>query len=73
VARNVRSSGLQESPFFHINTTLKDPRTLELWLSSEQDGRATFGVKMDPPWSDRPPVRSYNAAMSSKQRTARQT
>jgi hypothetical protein len=63
VAHNVTSSGLQESPFYHIDTTLKDGRTLELWFSSAQDGRATFGVKMDTPWSDKPPTRSYDAAV----------
>ncbi len=63
LAHNVKSSGLQESPFYHIDTTLKDGRTIELWFSSEQDGRATFGIKMDTPWSDKPPTRSYDAAV----------
>lgn len=63
LARNVKSSGLQESPFYHIDTTLKDGRTIELWFSSEQDGRATFGIKMSMPWSDKPPTRAYDAAV----------
>ena len=59
---NVKSSGLEESPFYNIDTTLKDGRTLQLWFSSEKDGRRTFGVRMETPWSDKPPTKSYAAS-----------
>jgi len=59
---NVKSSGLEESPFYHIDTTLKDGRTLQLWFSSEKDGRRTFGVRIKTPWSDKPPTKPYSAA-----------
>ncbi|HTY55895.1 MAG TPA: hypothetical protein VMB26_11865 [Candidatus Binataceae bacterium] len=51
---NVRESGLNESPFYRINTTLKDGRKLELWFSSADDGHKTFGVYLDTPWNDKP-------------------
>jgi hypothetical protein len=63
LGHNVKSSGLEESPFYHIDTKLKDGRTLELWFSTKQDGRATFGIKMSAPSSDKPPTRSYDAAL----------
>jgi len=62
LGNNVKSSGLEESPFYHIDTTLKDGRTLQLWFSSEKDGRRTFGVWMETPWSNKPPTKPYAAA-----------
>jgi hypothetical protein len=59
---NVKSSGLEESPFYHIDTTLKDGRTRELWFSSKNDGRKVFGVQMQMPYSDKPPTKSYASA-----------
>lgn len=60
---NVRSSGLEESPYYHIDTTLKDGRTLNLWFSSEKDGRKTFGVRTQTPYSEKPATRSYDNAV----------
>ncbi len=54
LAHNVQSSGLEESPFYHIDTTLKDGRSVELWFSSAEDGRKTFGVSFETPYSEKP-------------------
>ena len=51
---NVRESGLDESPFYHIDTTLKDGHKLQLWFSSESDGHKTFGIHFETPWNDKP-------------------
>jgi len=51
---NVKSSGLQESPFYHIHTVLKDKRELELWFSSAEDSRKTFGIHLEMPWTEKP-------------------
>ena len=51
---NVKSSGLSESPFYHIDTVLKDGRKLGLWFSSAADGRKTFGVHLETPWIEKP-------------------
>ncbi len=51
---NVKSSGLSESPFWRINTVLKDGRLLELWFSSAEDGRKIFGVDLETPWVEKP-------------------
>jgi hypothetical protein len=53
LGRNVERSGLQESPFWHIDTALKDGRSLELWFSSGEDGRKIFGVRLETPWAER--------------------
>jgi hypothetical protein len=50
---NVRSSGLSESPFYHIDTVLKDGRKLQLWFSSADDGRRTFGVHLGTPYMEK--------------------
>ena len=52
IGTNLRSSGLNESPFYRINSTLKDGRDFELWFSSAADGRKTFGVRLNMPWLD---------------------
>lgn len=54
LAGNVKSSGLTESPFWRINTVLKDGRNLELWFSSAEDGRKIFGVHLETPWVEKP-------------------
>jgi hypothetical protein len=53
IGENLRSSVLNESPFYHINSTLKDGRDLDLWFSSAADGRKVFGIRLDIPYSDR--------------------
>ncbi len=54
LAHHVKTSGLEESPFYHIDATLRDGRTVELWFSSAEDGRKTFGVYFETPYSDKP-------------------
>ena len=54
IAGNLKDSVLTEWPFYHIQTTLKDGRLLQLWFSSGTDGRKTFGVHLELPWSDKP-------------------
>jgi len=51
---NVKSSGLAESPFNHIDTVLKDGRKLQLWFSSADDGRKTFGIHLETPYIEKP-------------------
>jgi hypothetical protein len=48
----IKDSVLTESPFWHIDTTLKDDRRLQLWFSSAEDGRKIFGVRLSVPWSE---------------------
>lgn len=50
----VKESGLSESPFYRINTTLKDGRKLELWFSSAEDGHKIFGIHLENPWIEKP-------------------
>jgi hypothetical protein len=50
----VKSSGLNESPFYHIDTVLKDNYKLDLWFSSASDGRKTFGVHLEMMYTERP-------------------
>jgi hypothetical protein len=52
IGENLRSSVLNESPFYHIDTTLKDGRDFELWFSSAEDGRKVFGMRLNIPYSD---------------------
>ena len=54
IAGNLKDSVLDEWPFYHIKTTLKDGRLLQLWFSSSADGRKVFGVHLELPWSDKP-------------------
>ena len=54
LGNNVKSSVLLETPFDHITTVLKDGRTLELWFSSAEDGRKTFGVTLETPYIENP-------------------
>src|SRR5262249_35230953 len=54
LGKNVKSSGLTESPFWHIHTVLKDGRELELWFSNAEDGRRVFGIHLETPWAKRP-------------------
>ena len=63
---NVKSSGLVSSPYRHIDTVLKDGRRLQLWFSSESDGRKIFGVRLDTPYIEKP-TRDYNQAISEIQ------
>jgi len=51
---NVKSSGLTELPFHHIDTELKDGRKLQLWFSSAEDGRKTFGIHLQTPYIEKP-------------------
>ena len=77
---NVLSSGLDESPFYHIDTVLKDGRTFTLWFSSAADGRKSFGIHLELPWK-RPAISNRrrrnskrlggNPTSSSVRRTAR--
>ena len=53
IGPNLKSSGLNQTPFYHINSTLKDGRDFELWFSSADDGRKTFGVRLNIPYSDK--------------------
>jgi len=53
IGPNLKSSGLNESPFYHIDSTLKDNRTFELWFSTMEDGRKVFGVRLTIPYSDK--------------------
>jgi len=54
IGRNLKSSGLQESPFYHIDSELKDGRKFELWFSSIEDGRKVFGIRLETPWVENP-------------------
>jgi hypothetical protein len=67
LGHNVKESGLDESPFYHIDTTLKDGRKLELWFSSESDGRKTFGIHFETPWSEKP-TRDFKHALEEVRR-----
>ena len=58
---NVKSSGLAESPFNHIDTVLKDGRKLLLWFSSAEDGRKTFGIHLETPYIEKPTRDSQQA------------
>lgn len=62
LAGNVRSSGLVESPFSHIDTVLKDGRRLELWFSSADDGHKTFGIHLDTGYIEKP-TRDFKLAV----------
>src|SRR5262249_45629170 len=42
------------SPFWHIDTALKDGRALQLWFSTAEDGRKIFGIRLETPWADKP-------------------
>ena len=42
---HLKDSLLPELPFYHINSTMRDDRQLELWFSAKEDGRKTFGVE----------------------------
>ena len=53
IGPNLKSSDLNESPFYHIDSTLKDGRTFELWFSAAEDGRKVFGVRLNIPYSDK--------------------
>jgi hypothetical protein len=53
IGPNLRDSGLNESPFYHIDSTLKDGRTFELWFSSEDDGQKVFGVRLTLPYDEK--------------------
>jgi hypothetical protein len=53
LGENVKSSGLSESPFYHIDTVLKDGRKLQLWFSSADDGRRTFGIHLETPYMEK--------------------
>ncbi|HVN64798.1 MAG TPA: hypothetical protein VMT58_09190 [Candidatus Binataceae bacterium] len=66
LGNNVKSSGLQESPFYHIDTTLKDGRKVELWFSSAEDGRKTFGVHLETPWKENQ-TNSFASALAELQ------
>lgn len=46
IGGHVKDSLLLQLPYYHINSTTKDGKQLELWFSSEEDGRKTFGVEM---------------------------
>jgi hypothetical protein len=54
LGNNVKTSGLDEVPFYHIDTGLKDGRNLKLWFSSIEDGRKIFGVRLETPWIENP-------------------
>jgi hypothetical protein len=53
IGPNLKASGLNEVPFYHIDSTLKDGRTFELWFSTAEDGRKVFGVRLNIPYSDK--------------------
>lgn len=53
IGANLKASSLSESPFYHIDTTLKDGRDFELWFSSAEDGRRVFGIRLNIPYSDK--------------------
>jgi hypothetical protein len=46
IAGHLKDSLLRELPFYHMNSTMKDGRQLELWFSTKADGRKTFGVEL---------------------------
>lgn len=54
IGKNLKSSRLVESPFYHIHSELKDGRKFELWFSSVEDGRKVFGVRLETPWVEKP-------------------
>ena len=60
---NVKSSGLTEVPFNQITTVLKDGRTLQLWFSSADDGRKTFGICLETPYIEKP-TRDFGQALA---------
>jgi hypothetical protein len=53
IGQNLKSSGLNESPFYRINSMLKEGRELELWFSSAEEGRKVFGVRLNVPYSNK--------------------
>jgi hypothetical protein len=63
---NVKSSGLTDAPFKFITTLLEDGRTLQLWFSSAEDGRKTFGVSLETPYIEKP-TRDFGQALSEIQ------
>src|SRR5277367_2445360 len=52
IGPGLKSSGLDEAPFYHIDSTMKDGRDFELWFSSAEDGRKVFGVRLNLPYSE---------------------
>jgi len=46
IGGHLEDSLLLQLPYHHINSTTKDGKQLELWFSSQEDGRKTFGVEM---------------------------
>ncbi len=46
IGGHLKDSLLLQLPYYHINSTTKDGKQLELWFSSKDDGRRTFGVEM---------------------------
>jgi hypothetical protein len=46
IAGHLKDSLLRELPFYHMNSTMKDGRQLELWFSTNADGRKIFGVEL---------------------------
>jgi hypothetical protein len=46
IAGHLKDSLLREMPFYHMNSTMKDGRQLELWFSTRADGRKVFGVEL---------------------------
>lgn len=46
IGGHVKDSLLLQLPYYHMNSTAKDGKQLELWFSSKDDGRKTFGVEM---------------------------
>lgn len=63
LGNNVKSSGIVDSPYSHIDTVLKDGRKLQLWFSSADDGRVTFGVRLETPYIEKP-SRDYKQAIA---------
>jgi hypothetical protein len=63
---NVKSSGLSQSPFNHIDTVLKDGCKLQLWFSSAEDGRKTFGIHLETPYIEKP-TRDFKQAIAEIQ------
>jgi hypothetical protein len=53
IGPNLEESGLNESPFYHIDSMLKDGRTFELWFSSAEDGQKVFGVRLTLPYDEK--------------------
>jgi len=46
IGGHVKESLLLQLPYYHMNSTTKDGKQLELWFSSKNDGRKIFGVEM---------------------------